>query len=100
MFFAEVRPFDEIFRESQAMQEEQNSDQQGQGGETQKLAELQKQIMSATWKLQRQPPTPKYPDDAAVGIADAGDIIVDAADAGSFAALDDDALMAGGASDS
>ncbi len=67
MFFAEVRPFDEIFRESQAMQPQgQDSQQQGPGDQPQRLAELQKQIMSATWKLRREPVTKKYPDDAGV----------------------------------
>ena len=52
MFFAEVRPFDEIFREGESM-EGGGGAQQG-GGEAQKLAELQKQIISATWNLQRR----------------------------------------------
>jgi hypothetical protein len=58
LFFGEVRPFDEIFREGQGMDGQQ---QQGgeQGGEQQqspsrKLAELQKQIINATWRLQRE----------------------------------------------
>ena len=53
MFFAEVRPFEEIFRAGQAGE--------GEGGEgpppgnpAAKLTELQKQIISATFKLQRQ----------------------------------------------
>jgi len=52
MFFAEVRPFDEIFREGDSM-EGGGGAQQG-GGEAQKLAELQKQIINATWNLQRR----------------------------------------------
>ena len=53
MYFAEVRPFDEIFREDQMDGAGgQPGGQQG-GGQTQKLAELQKQIINATWKLQR-----------------------------------------------
>src|SRR5260221_2326185 len=68
LYFAEVRQFDEIFRESQAMQsrEDQQQQQQGQGNQTRKLTELQKQIISATWKLQRDGATPKYADDAKV----------------------------------
>ena len=55
MYFAEVRPFEEIYRESQAQQgENEQSQSQGQGNETQKLAELQKQIINATWKLERE----------------------------------------------
>ena len=62
MFFAEVRPFEEIFRQDQSasagqnQQQQQNQNQQGnQGGGNQntRLAELQKQIVIATWKLQR-----------------------------------------------
>ena len=54
MYFAEVRPFDEIFREGQAGEGGQSEQQQQeQGGESAKLAELQKQVINATWKLQR-----------------------------------------------
>lgn len=69
MFFAEVRPFDEIFRE----------DESGGGGgamsgqqqaESLKLAELQKQIINATWNLQRkqqgQKPSDPYKKDVSV----------------------------------
>jgi hypothetical protein len=65
MFFAEVRPFEEIFRadqsgaaESQNQRQNQNQNQQGnQGGNPNaKLADLQKQIVIATWKLQRDKP--------------------------------------------
>ena len=55
MFFAEVRPFEEIFREGQGGGSEQQAggQQGGQGDPAVKLAELQKQIINATWKLQR-----------------------------------------------
>jgi hypothetical protein len=58
MFFAEIRPFEEIFRADQSGAAEsgnQNQQQQQQGGGNQntRLAELQKQIVIATWKLQR-----------------------------------------------
>jgi hypothetical protein len=53
MFFAEVRPFEEIFRADQSGAAESGGNQ-GQGGSpATKLAELQKQIVIATWKLQR-----------------------------------------------
>jgi len=64
LFFAEIRPFDEIFRESQQQQSDQQ--QQGQGNQNRKLTELQKQIINATWKLQRDPSGAKYADDATV----------------------------------
>jgi hypothetical protein len=58
MYFAEIRPFEEIFREGQAQdaqsQEQQQGQQGGGGNQALKLAELQKQIINATWKLQRQ----------------------------------------------
>lgn len=53
IFFAEVRPFEEIFRESDAPP----GGGQQQGGaaqEAQELAELQKEIIAATWTLIRR----------------------------------------------
>ena len=57
MFFAEVRPFEEIFRNDQSGESENQSQSQGgQGGGNQRtrLADLQKQIVIATWKLQQE----------------------------------------------
>jgi hypothetical protein len=63
MYFAEVRPFEEVFRESQSFQDEQNQqqrdrqqDQEGQqqGQRTEELARLQKQIITATWNIKQQ----------------------------------------------
>jgi hypothetical protein len=55
MYFAEIRPFEEIFRESQGQSgggaAGEKSQQEQQAG---KMAENQKQIINATWKLQRQ----------------------------------------------
>ena len=55
MYFAEIRPFEEIFREGQGQSgggaAGEKSQQEQQAG---KMAENQKQIISATWKLQRQ----------------------------------------------
>lgn len=67
LFFAEVRPFDEVFREAQQAQEEQQQGGGGGGGnQPRRLSELQKQIINATWKLQRDGATPKYAEDAQV----------------------------------
>ena len=67
LYFGEVRPFDEIFREETGMQgESEQGEQQGQGGSAQKLTELQKQIMSATWKIQRDPTRTTYQADVQV----------------------------------
>ncbi len=57
IFFAEVRPFDEIFRPEQSGASDEDSqgqqDMQGQESPSVKLAELQKEIVVATWKLQQ-----------------------------------------------
>ncbi len=59
MYFAEVRPLEEIFRESQSFQDQQNQEQQQNQGDQQspsgdQLARLQKQIISATWNIKQQ----------------------------------------------
>ncbi|HEY3394499.1 MAG TPA: DUF4175 family protein [Lacipirellulaceae bacterium] len=74
MYFAEVRPFEEIYRQGeQPTQNEQQQQQQQQLGagnaqEAGELAELQKEIINATWKLARREtraePTPEFPADA------------------------------------
>lgn len=57
MYFAEVRHFDEIFRQGQPppggqQQQQQQGSQNAQAA--QQLAQLQKEIMNATWKLIRR----------------------------------------------
>ena len=55
MFFGEIRPFEEIFRQGQpgnSQQQEQQKQQQQQDPAIQ-LAELQKDIISATWNIRR-----------------------------------------------
>jgi hypothetical protein len=59
MYFAEVRHFEEIFRQgeeqSSAQQEQQQQQQQnGAAQKAEELAELQKQVINATWKLVRR----------------------------------------------
>ena len=62
MFFAEVRHFEEIFRQGQAptageqqQQQQQQQQENGQNSEqAQELAELQKEIINATWKVIRR----------------------------------------------
>lgn len=51
MFFAEVRHFEDIFRESSSQSGE--GGQQG-GGSAEKLLKLQKDVLNATWKLVRR----------------------------------------------
>jgi hypothetical protein len=59
IFFAEVRPFEEIFRPEQSgMAESDSQGQQENPGV--KLAELQKEIVVATWNLERQQSTPSH----------------------------------------
>ena len=73
LFFGEVRHFEEIFREAQGDEGEgEGEGEQGeQGGPATRLAELQKQVITATWKLQRDhggraQPGPAYAPDLAV----------------------------------
>lgn len=54
LYFVEVRPFEEIYREGQSQPPGQaGSPQMQQAGE---LIELQKQVIQATWNLQRRGP--------------------------------------------
>jgi hypothetical protein len=53
MYFGEIKPFEEIFREGPSMGGGQQQGGQQGGGQMQKLAQLQKQIINATWTLQR-----------------------------------------------
>ncbi len=60
LFFGEVRPFEEIFREGEAAagQGGGESPEGGGGGEqggSQQLVQLQKEIINATWNLRRRP---------------------------------------------
>ncbi len=66
LYFGEVRPFDEIFRESQNQDSGEEEGGGGGGAETRKLTELQKQIISATWRLQRDGKSPSYEADAKI----------------------------------
>ena len=60
MFFAEVRPFDEVFRPDQSGEAGSGGGQGGGSSQAAQLAELQKQIVIATWKLERdKAETPK-----------------------------------------
>ncbi len=58
MFFAEIRPFEEIYRQGeQPPSGSAASEQEGEQGNAQasdQLAELQKQIINGTWKLIRR----------------------------------------------
>jgi hypothetical protein len=70
MFFAEVRHFEEIFRQGE--QPPEGSESQGEQGENAQaayqLAELQKEIINATWTLIRREtgakPSARFVDDA------------------------------------
>ncbi len=63
MYFAEVRSFEQVFRESQSFQNEQErqqQDQQNEEGEqserqqAEQLVRLQKQIITATWNIKQK----------------------------------------------
>ncbi len=53
IFFAEVRPFEEIYRPGDDSSGGQPPPGGGAGGEATKVADLQKQIITATWNLKR-----------------------------------------------
>ena len=67
MFFAEIRPFEELFREGDASATQQRQQQQQQQGgspgaqQAEELAELQKKIITATWNLLRGTGNSKEP---------------------------------------
>jgi len=65
MFFAEVRHFDDIYRQGQPPPGGQQQPPPGAGQNAQaaqKLAELQKEIINATWKLIRRESGPRLTD--------------------------------------
>jgi hypothetical protein len=75
MFFAEVRHFEEIFRQGEqpaggSAQEEQQEGGQDNARDSDQLAELQKEIINGTWKLVRREtgakPTDKLAEDGKV----------------------------------
>lgn len=71
LFFGEIRAFEEIYREGQSASngEQQGGEQGGQQSPATRLSDLQKQIINATWKLQREhnpKRKPNYGDDAGV----------------------------------
>jgi hypothetical protein len=73
IFFAEIKPFDEIFREGQAPSGDANQNQGGgrqSGDPPEQLADLEKDITTATWNIKRREtdakPSDKYKDDLGV----------------------------------
>jgi hypothetical protein len=72
LFFAEVRAFEEIFRQGEGMdsqqqqQQDQQQQQQGQQGQAEQLVKLQKQIITATWKLAQRPEPARKAEDIEV----------------------------------
>ena len=75
MFFAEVRHFEEIYRQgepppggSEQQSEQQQGENENNARNADQLAEVQKQIVSATWKLIRreigEKPTAKFAADS------------------------------------
>ena len=60
IFFGEIRPFEEIFRQGQPGQSSSQQSEQQDGASSQQdpamqLAEMQKEIISATWNIRRRP---------------------------------------------
>ena len=67
MYFAEARPFEEVYRQGEqptegAQQQQQQGQQGGNAQEAAELAQLQKEIINATWKLVRRE-TSRAPSD-------------------------------------
>ena len=84
MFFAEVRPFEEIYREGQPPagggQQQQQQQQQNQNGQkAEELAQLQKQISNATWTVIRterdEEPTKEFAGNIKLLIDSQGDAL-------------------------
>jgi hypothetical protein len=53
LFFGEIRPFEEIFREGMSMDGSSAGMSGQRGNQATRLTELQKQIINATWRLRR-----------------------------------------------
>ena len=70
MFFAEVRPFEEIFRQANSDSSSSSQQQQQSGSPASELLELQKEIITATWNLRRREnrakPSANFKKDAVV----------------------------------
>ncbi len=68
IYFAEVRPFDEIYRQGQqpteAQQQQQQQQQQQGNQETEELLALQKQIMVGSWNVMRSATAAALPEKA------------------------------------
>jgi hypothetical protein len=64
MFFAVVRPFEEIFRQGEAGESAQKKGKQSaQGQQAQQQAAEQKQVITATWNFQRTETDPAKPSE-------------------------------------
>ncbi|RMG39354.1 MAG: hypothetical protein D6725_05325 [Planctomycetota bacterium] len=57
MFFAEVRPFDEVFRQGQTPPSGSQQGPAGNAQQAEQLAQQQKEVVNATWALLRHLPT-------------------------------------------
>ncbi len=73
MYFAEVRPLEEIFRQGEqptAEEQQQQQQQQQQSGnpETEELVELQKQIIAGTWNIGKKARGSQLPSSTAEDI--------------------------------
>ncbi len=69
IFFAEIKPFDEIFRQAQAPGGDANQTQGGaqQSSDSERLTDLEKDIVTATWNIKRREtdarPSAQYKED-------------------------------------
>ena len=70
LVFAEVRPLEEIYREGEPPPGGQGQPQSQSGQQAEELAELQKQIINATWRLIRNTESERsdrHPDEDPIG---------------------------------
>ncbi|MDG1895464.1 MAG: hypothetical protein P8J37_11180 [Fuerstiella sp.] len=75
MMFAEVRRFEEIFHESE-QQSQQQQQQQQQGNKTEELLQLQRQIMVATWNIQRSIDESRSRENATAKAVEDADVVL------------------------
>ena len=71
LFFADIRPFDEIFRQGDSSQPGESASAGGapSGGPDSELLELQKQVITATWNVARRERPSNLSDTFAADIA-------------------------------
>ena len=97
LYFTEIRPFEQIFRESQSFMDQNSQEQMGsqqQGNRSEGLIQLQKQIISATWNIKRKVDQSENADEQKDDIALVGQSQADALQRAQSARTDAEESMA------